>query len=368
MKSHTEAESTKISVRSKRLIISICGIAVNTLISFIMYKFGFHLYFDTLGTIGVAVITGNLFPAIFTAVLSSIFCAFFYWPVIYLSFFNSVIAIITIIFVRKKAFKKFWKIILYTLIVTIISGLSTSLLQYALYGEKSLGVIAQKAVVFSSATDIPYLLAFSLISFLFYFLEKGFTCLFVMILLTFLPKSFLYAFENDTWQRRIISDTVLKYINNNQNDIRHPLRRKFALTFIISSTILVVLTIVIALRLYFDSEKVKRTNSAWNCVETAATLIDPLRIDDYLKYGSEAADYKETRDLLSKIRKSSNDVTYLYVLKIEKNGGRFIFDTDDEDPYQPGELVPFDKEFEPYLPDLFEGKLIEPVESNNFSG
>ena len=368
MKSYTEAEPTKLSVSSKRLVISICGIAVNALISYIMYKFGFLLYFDTLGTIGVAVITGSLLPAIFTAVFSSILCAFFYWPAIYLSFFNSLIAIITIVFVKRKAFKKLWKIILYTLIVTLISSLSTTFLQYALYGREAFGIIAKNAGDFASATDMPYLLSLMLTSLLFYFLEKGFICLFVMVLLTVLPKSILYAFENDTWQRRIISDTVLQYINNNQNDIRHPLRRKFALTFIISSTILVVMTIVIALRLYFDGEKIKRTNSAWRCVETAASVIDPLRIDDYLKYGKEAQNYQETLKLLSMIRKSSNDVTYLYVLKIEKNGGRFIFDTDDEEPYQPGELVPFDKEFEPYLPDLFEGKTIEPVESNNFFG
>ena len=368
MKSYIESGNRKVSMRSKRLLISICGVALNALLSFIMYKVGLPLYLDTVGTIGVAVITGFLFPAISTAVISSAVCAFFYWPAIYLSLFNSLIAIVTVFFVKRRAFKKIWKVILYTIIVTLISALSVSLLQYSMYGESAIGLISQKAKDFSSAAELPYLFSYILISFLFYFLEKGFICILVMLLITFLPKSFLHSFENDTWERRIVSDTVLKYITDNQNDIRHPLRRKFVFTFVLSSTILVVMTVVIALRLYFDNEKTKRTNAAWNCVEAAASLIDPLKIDNYLKYGKDAADYQETKQLLSKILKSSTDVTYLYVLKIEKNGGRFIFDTDEENPYQPGELVPFDKEFEPYLPDLFEGKKIEPVETNSFSG
>lgn len=368
MKHYIEAGNKRLSMRSKRTILIISGIAINILVSFITYSFGLPLYFDSIGTIIVAVITGFLFPSITTAVISSLICSFFYWPAIYLSFSNAIIAILTVVFVRKKAFKKVGKIILYVSIIAVISTVSFTLLEYVLYGENGSNLIAQKAAAFSSAADLPYLLTFSLITFLFYYFEKGLICVLVMLLITFLPRSYLYSFENDTWERRIVSDSVLKYINANQNDIRHPLRRRFSLIFVISSSILVVLTISIALRLYFENEKIKRTDTAWNCVEAAASLIDPLKIDDYIKYGYDSPDYQNTLRLLSTLKKSASDVTYLYVLKIEKNGGRFIFDTDENEPYQPGELVAFDKEFEPYLQELFEGKIIQPVESNNFFG
>lgn len=368
MKQYTEAGNKRLSMRSKRTILTISGIAINILVSFITYSFGLPLYFDSIGTIIVAVITGFLFPSITIAVISSLICSFFYWPAIYLSFSNAIIAILTVVFVRKKAFKKVGKIILYVSIIAVISTVSFTLLEYVLYGENGSNLIAQKAAAFSSAAELPYLLTFSLITFLFYYFEKGLICVLVMLLITLLPRSYLYSFENDTWERRIVSDSVLKYINANQNDIRHPLRRRFSLIFVISSSILVVLTISIALRLYFENEKIKRTDTAWNCVEAAASLIDPLKIDDYIKYGYDSPDYQNTLKLLSTLKKSASDVTYLYVLKIEKNGGRFIFDTDENEPYQPGELVAFDKEFEPYLQELFEGKIIQPVESNNFFG
>ncbi len=368
MKQYTEAGNKRLSMRSKRTILIISGIAINILVSFITYSFGLPLYFDSIGTLIVAVITGFLFPSITTAVISSLICSFFYWPAIYLSFSNAIIAILTVVFVRKKAFKKVGKIILYVSIIAVISTVSFTLLEYVLYGENGSNLIAQKAAAFSSSADLPYLLTFSLITFLFYYFEKGLICVLVMLLITFLPRSYLYSFENDTWERRIVSDSVLKYINANQNDIRHPLRRRFSLIFVISSSILVVLTISIALRLYFENEKIKRTDTAWSCVEAAASLIDPLKIDDYIKYGYDSPDYQNTLRLLSALKKSASDVTYLYVLKIEKNGGRFIFDTDENEPYQPGELVAFDKEFEPYLQELFEGKIIQPVESNNFFG
>ena len=333
-----------------------------------MYKLGLPLYCDIVGTVFVAAFTGLLFPAICIAVLSSVLCSFFYWPAIYLAFFNAVIAIITVAFARKNSFSKIFRTVLYILLITIISAASATILQYVMYGPSDKFLAAKNTLVFSSAAALPFLPAFSVTNFVLYFLQNSFICLLVQILLKFLPKKFFSLFDDVNWNRRIISDTARQYISDNHSNMKHPLHKKIALIFIITSIILVTLTGAIALRLYFDDSKKEKTNNAINCAAVAADFIDSDKVEAYIKYGPEAPDYQETLTILSKINKSFDDVTYLYVLKIEENGGRFIFDTDEKTPYSPGEVVPFDKEFEKYLPALYEGKAIEPVESDNILG
>lgn len=363
-----KATGKKISIRTRRILISACGVLLNTLLSFIMYKIGIPLYFDTLGTIAVAAITGYLFPAICTAVCTSVFCSFFYWPSIYLAFFNAIIAVITVAFVRKYSFKNIGKLFIYVLAVTVISALSVSVLQFVLNGLNDNSITAKNAFAFSSAVSVPYLFSLCITNFMLYFLEKCFISLFVILLTTFIPKTFLESFDEAAWSQKVISDTARQYINDNQSSMKNPLHKKIALTFVLTSMILVVLTEAIALRLYFDNTKKEKTQRAYSCVNLAADFIDPDRIDDYLKYGTEAEGYDETLELLTKVHHSYEDIAYLYVLKIEEAGGRFIFDTDEEEGYAPGELVPFDPEFEKYLGYLFEGKEIEPVQSDNILG
>ncbi len=333
-----------------------------------MYKLGLPLYLDTIGTVAVAAISGFLFPAICTAVATSWVCSFFYWPAIYLSFFNALISIVTVAFVRKNHLRKMGSILLYTLIVTLISSISVTSLQYALYGHNLESILSARIEAFSSETGIPYFLSLFLTNFLLYFLEKGGSCILIIILLNVLPRDFLDSFEGDTRNRRLISDTALQYISNGQRSMKRPLHKRIAMTFIAASIILVVMTGSIALRIYFDNEKVERTENAWNCVNLAAELIAPSKVDDFIKLGNAAPGYGQTFDILKKIKKSSSHVTYLYALRIEEDGGRFIFDTDEEEPYQSGELVPFDKEFLPYIPDLLAGKEIEPVVTNEVFG
>ena len=357
-----------ISIRTRRILISVCGVLLNTLLSFIMYKIGLPLYFDTLGTIAVAAITGYLFPAICTAVCTSVLCSFFYWPSIYLAFFNAIIAVITVVFVTKYSFKNIGKLFIYVLAVTVISALSVSVLQFVLNGLNDNSITAKNAFAFSSAASVPYLFSLCITNFMLYFLEKCFISLFVILLTTFIPKTFLESFDEAAWSQKLISDTARQYINDNQSSMKNPLHKKIALTFVLTSMILVVLTEAIALRLYFDNTKKEKTQRAYSCVNLAADFIDASKIDDYLKYGAETPGYTETQERLTKILKSYDDIVYLYVLRIEENGGRFIFDTDEAEPYATGQLVPFDSEFEKYLPALYEGKEIEPVTSDNIFG
>ena len=122
---------TKLTLRTRRIIISICGIIINVLFSYIMFRLGLPLFLDTIGTIAVLAITEALFPAICTAVVTSVLGSFFYWPAMYFTSFNAVIIGITLFFLRRGAFKQIGKLFIYVPLVALISSLSVSILQSA---------------------------------------------------------------------------------------------------------------------------------------------------------------------------------------------------------------------------------------------
>lgn len=368
MNSQEKPKYKKLSIRSRRVILAFCGVFVNVLLSFFMYKTGFPMFLDSVGTISVAAITGFLFPSICTAVATSVICSLFYESYIYLSFFNACIAIVSVAFIRKNSFKNIGRTALYIIGVAFFSSLATSIAQYALYGQQVPSIIAQNARSFSSTTSIPWFLTFSFINFLLYFSEKGFICIVVIILKTVVPKSFLDSFENDTWQQRLISSTVPQYITDRQSNMKHPLHTKFTMFFIITSVILVFLTSTIAIRLYFQNSKREQTESANKCVKIAAEFIDSSKIDDFVKFGKNAPGYKKTQSLLYKTWQLSS-VTYLNVVKHEEAGIRFIFNIDGQEntaiSVEFGKLIPYSKEFIPLKEDLLAGKQIKPVETKS---
>ena len=125
--------------------------------------------------------------------------------------------------------------------------------------------------------------------------------------------------------------------------------------------------------LYTNSFRDERIKIADGTASLAAAFISPDKVDLYLEEGESAPGYEETRSTLRDILRNSTGVQYLYVLRISEDGCHFIFDAESEvegsmDAYAPGEVIPFEDAFKPYLPALFEGKEIDPIESNDVSG
>ena len=61
---------------------------------------------------------------------------------------------------------------------------------------------------------------------------------------------------------------------------------------------------------------------------------------------------------------------YVYCYQILEDGCHVVFDLDTEDTPggEPGDIVEFDEAFMPYIDDLFAGKRIEPIESDETFG
>ncbi len=138
-------------------------------------------------------------------------------------------------------------------------------------------------------------------------------------------------------------------------------------------TVALTLTFVmgfVGISLYFKNARQEKTMVAESAAKFAAELVDPDMVDDYIRNGERAEGYKETEDLLYKVRENAVGVEYLYVTQIRKDGCYVVFDLDTEElpAYEHGEKLDFEETFEPYLAELLAGQEIEPIESNDISG
>ena len=364
-----------INQRTRQFVLVASGTLINVLLSYIMFKLGLPLLLDTVGTIIVSAFSGMLLLGILTAVISNVVCSIFNETALYLAFFNALIAIFTVWFLQKHSFKRFGKTILFALIISAFSALSVSLIQFVVLGQNLDSLVAQSAQTFSSAANFPYLVSFILVNFFLQLADKGLSCVLVMILVRVVPEERRSIYTYGAWLQRPLSDKELKELKIMKGTVRRSLRSRTTNTLVATSFIVMILTGWTGLRIYSQNEKSKKTESAWNTVKTAATLIDVDKLDEYIKYGADAEGYNETAELLQKLWMCSSDIAYLYVVKPEGKYGKFIFDVDtriaDEDaepPYYPGEMVLFEDAFVPYFTDFEEGRQIGPVETDDAWG
>lgn len=163
-------------------------------------------------------------------------------------------------------------------------------------------------------------------------------------------------------------------ISNKGKDDYETRRRNRRFRLIVMLIMLVVIftavNIGISVFLYTGTVRDSRLKTASGITKEVAYFIDPNKVDEYISKGKDADGYKETEDILYNIFNNSVEVKYLYVLKITQEGCCVVFDmkTEDDDAYKPGEIVEFEDAFRPYLPDLYDGKDIEPIESNDVTG
>ncbi len=162
--------------------------------------------------------------------------------------------------------------------------------------------------------------------------------------------------------------------SNTDQDVYEARRRKRRFRLIVILIMLVVIlttvNIGVSVFLYTGTIKDNRIKTVSGITRQIAYFIDTDKVDEYISKGRDVPGYKETEDILYNIFNNSAEIKYLYVLKITPEGCCIVFDmeTEDNDAYTPGEMIAFEEAFLPYLPELYAGKDIEPIESNDVTG
>lgn len=352
----------------RNLTVLIC-IAVNVLLYYLTNKYNLPLYLDTVGTMSVVAITG-FFPGVLTAVVTNVLCSFIDGNALYFGIVNVIIALYTAAFWMKRGLSKAGNIIIYVLTVSVISGGISAILQLVLFEMPQKEAVSTAVVTLSELSGINGFAVFLIVNILLNILDKGVSLCAVILLMMFLPKDRIEAIRAAGLKQRPFSSAEMDDMRQRSKNIKYNNGRRVSMIMLVLSLSLAIVMGCIGVELYFKVMKEDRVRAAENTARAAAAIIDPDKVDAYLSNGESEDGYRETKELLERIRESSTVVQYLYVVKVRDEGGVIVFDLDTEDDagYYPGYYMKFEKAFEPYFSAMSAGENIEPIESDFLSG
>ena len=358
--------------RKNRIFTVIIGTVINVLLACIAYRSGLPIYLDTMGTIGVTIV-GGVFPGIVTAIATNVLCSLFNRTAVYFGIVNTLIAVYTAWFVREKKASQIWNIkniVLFILTAGGISGGVSAFIQWGLFARPQNASVQALMNTLDTAGNVPEFLLFFFLNILLNIFDKGISFGIAQIILHFVSEEKRINIRNSGWRQRPLSSEEIKALDSLSKDIRFSMKRRMIFMILFVSFGLAIIIGSTGIHLYFKNTEQEKTEIARNAAKFAASVVDPDKMDMYIQYGEETDGYKETKALLHQILDTASGVKYLYIIQLREDGCYFAFDleTEDTSAYAPGEKTEFEEAFLPYLPALFAGEEIEPIESNDITG
>ncbi len=351
----------------KRILTIIIGIIVNCIFGYIAYESGMPLYLDMIGTFGATLVGGSL-PGMVVGVASNILCSTFNHYSIYFSVISAISVFCTMWVIGKyKEKQKITIVLIYLLIIALINGVLGTIIQFLIFGCPQFEIVAKLTEDLSS--DNAGMIFFAiLINTGINLVEKSLSFAVAVLVAHFIPQKLKTDIRNSGWKQK--PNSIGNVNINSAVKKGNSIQRRTNLLIIVSSSVLVMAMAFVSIVLHYKNERNLYTENAVNAARFAAKVVDADKIDEYIEKGRDVSGYSETEALLYDIRDNSQGVQYLYVIKIMEDGCCFAFDCETENvmPYEPGDKIEFEKAFEEYLPDLFAGKELDPIESDDISG
>ena len=343
----------------KAFVLVIVGILINIAGSLVAKEFSFPLYLDCIGTIAVA-LTGGFMPAVLVGFFTNLISSLSYYPNIYYSVINVLIAITAATFSQRGMLRKLtWKMVFPVICFVLVGGGLGSAITWGLFGD-AMG--EEVASVLAARLNENYL-------------HNAFWSQMCAGLVMDLPDKLL-----STALAFIIYKIYPKYLRPKRNkmDIVAALAKKglslsAKIVLCVSMIFAVAAAVVtfVSYKQFQDTMIASEYEYATDVAKYVATLIDPAWVDSYIARGPSAEGYYKIDKTINMLLSSSDRIQYLYVYKIEEDGCHVVFDADTPDlpGSEHGEIVPFDETFEGYLEDLLAGKPIdEPIISDDSYG
>ena len=330
------------------LLLAIFGLFLNFSITYIVRTSGLPIWVDMTGTVVVAILGGYI-PSIFVGFFTNVLTSLFVTPTsIYYCVTSVVIAICTTYFYRKGWFERVLTILPYFIVIPIITTAFDEILPMLIEGLSKNGVI---------------------MDFCYEVLDKTVTLAIAFVIIKCVPAKIKNTLRMRFWQQRPLS------AEDEQKAIRMhcrfmSMRSKIVCVLTVSLVMISIIATSISFILYRSSLISEYTDLARNAAQQISYMIDPNKIEYYIEKGEQDPEYMAMKEKLNAIKQSSQNIKYLYVYKIVDNGCIVVFDLDsNEDQGDPaGTLVTFDDDFIPIIPDLLQGKSVDPIISDNKYG
>lgn len=350
-------------------VLCVAGILLNVLGAQAAVALKLPVYIDSLGTI-LAAMLGGYIPAIVVGYATNLINCLSNSVTVYYGIISVLIAVSAAFFAERGWFKKLPFTLLSIIIFALIGGGLGSILTFFLFGE---GIGDGVSAPFAQQLYLTG--SFSLFGAQFTadlfidFIDKTLVVLFATLLYHLVPEELLAKLDFRPWQQSPLLDEELEATLHTKPR-RMSLRTKFVIIVAAIMMFVAFATTAISYLSFHRSIIETESANAAGITSLMSKVVDPNQVEDFLAEGENAPGFKEAEAELAKIRDSYDDVQYVYVYQIQEDGCHVVLDPDtaDEPGSDPGSVVEFDEAFAHYLPDLLEGKEIEPVISNETYG
>ncbi|MCR4690054.1 MAG: HD domain-containing protein [Lachnospiraceae bacterium] len=351
---------------------------INIMLSYLMRSTDLPFYVDTVGTI-LATALGGTVPGIITAFATNTANFLMDGESIYYASLNVMIALLSAVYFgeitnAKRNLKKEKKnhkakplqdLLLFIVVLAVVGGLFGGAITWYLgKANPDYPLFLFLTEWFSEKAGFGTFGCHMATTFVVDLMDKAISVCLSLLIIYITPAKVKEYVRLSTWKQKTLS-----YKERKKSKKR--LKGRFSLglrvnILIIGTAILMAAVSVIFIMISFrESTTESLSATASQMAYLAAQEIEPDMVDIYLKNGYSAPGYIETRERLKKLKDSSEDIAFLYVYKISKDGWHVVFDLDSVlddgsfvDAFPPGMTVPFEDEYESYLEDLFAGKNI----------
>ncbi len=339
----------------KFILICIAALLLNLIGASIVEIFNLPLYLDTSGTIFIAALGGYV-PGIAVGFFTNLFKAIFDSSEMYYCTVSIMIAIFAAYFARKNFFNHIGKVLILIPFLTLLSGTFDLLIENFLHATDFIKAMTEFELSFSENLRNELI-------------DKTFSILLAFFMLKLTPTKIKRTIKLVGRSQAPLSDEMKRAMNE-KNYLSSSLRTKMLLILMMSSLLVSFSIALISYLLFKDTATEDRIKTVDGMVTVVVGMIDPARVDDYIKYGREAQGYKETEEKLYTIKNSAVDAKYLYVYRIMADGYHVVFDLNTAmfEGDRAGEIVPFDESILKYRDDLIAGRPIPPIISDDEYG
>ena len=347
-------------------LIGLCaaGLAINYVFAHLATRLELPLYLDNIGS-ALAAALGGYLPGIIVGFFTNIINGIGDYTTTYYGSLTVLIAIASAWFANNGfySFRKPWKLLVVIVVFAFIGGGLGSILTYVLYGfEFGVGLSAPLARrLHESGVSNQFLAQFSA-DVLVDLVDKTITVLIVAVVLHVMPAKLKARFYYAGWQQTPITKEKLMSANKKRARLMS-LRSKIVMLVTVGMITTGAIVTVISFIHFRTAAVEEQQNLAWGVANVASDAIDGDRVEEYIRLGEAAEGYSRIDKRFNDLARGTESIQYVYAYKILPDGCQVVFDADTPDTPggEPGDMVEFDEDFKEELPDLLEGKEVDPI-------
>ena len=357
------AKSTPAKQRSGLLnafLLVLAGLAVNLLFSNLCKLLELPLYIDNVGIIMTSVLGGYI-PGVAVGYITNVIngisdeASYYYGT---LSVINAVIAAYG---AHRGWFKKLPGIIWSIILFTISGGALGSILTWMLYGFDLESAKDIAAALYDKGFS-PFWAQFCS-DVIYDLIDKTITVIIVLIFLYMI--NFLFKIKRidfTFWHQSVLSPEEIKIIRKSKTS-KMSLRMKILLLLAGVMLIIALVTAGISYLIFRGKLIDDNEDMGTGITNITAGLLNPEKIDEYIKLGTNDPEYADIKETMERIAKSHGDIKYVYVVRMTPSGYEAIIDADigDANFWYPGQMIPYQKHFKPYINEAIRGEDIPAI-------